>query len=264
MDKNFFAIFLLFVFISCNKETPTNGAIELNGIPFLTGAQNLYEWTVNVDSTGLPIYFERDSLTVTVLSNTEQLYGYLNLTLLEIKSLKYVSANSRVWYLNSTDSLSEVAYSGAGSVPIIMPKNGKRIDTYSDFSIPYTVKKFVIRNRQNSDSIMKREDVRIVYRFPLKLNDSWVSFTYPFFQKREVVGAEIVNIKAGQFLCTKIKTDIYFSGKKDTALIWYDYVAQEGLILRTISFNGFLTTEQSPDSLIPISSFERSELISRK
>lgn len=256
---------IILLFAACDNAQLSNGSNELKGIPFLAGTENMYEWSVEADTGGLSYYSSRDSIRINVISNKEQLFGYTNLTLMEITSMGDQTRQSRVWYLHSPDSLTEVAYSGAGRVPVVMPKGEKVKQEFSPMAMPYIVRQLIThRILQQMDSITQRMDNRIVYRFPMKANDEWISFRYPFLQKRRVVGTEFAEVKAGRFFCTKIKTDIYFSNVPDTLLVWYDYVAPSGLILRTLTYQGMITTEENPDGLTWAHSVERSELIGNK
>ncbi|MFA6469991.1 MAG: hypothetical protein WCW35_13925 [Bacteroidota bacterium] len=261
--KIFAAVILMLFISSCNQEQATGTISQsLTGIPFLASSQNLYEWSFTTDSSGKQLYSFHDSLTISIVSNGEQLFGYSNLTLMEIQSRKNPAGVSRVWHQNANDTLTEVAYSGAGKMPVIMPKSGSAPTVKSQFNVPYLVQTAAARHRSFVDSATKRKDNRIVYCFPLSAGKAWISFRDPFLQKRQVLGVEEVFVKAGRFICTKIRTDIYFSAERDTAIQWIDYVAKEGLILRSLTFRGLITTEQSPDSGFIGTSFERTELVS--
>ncbi|MFA6455389.1 MAG: hypothetical protein WCW40_01105 [Bacteroidota bacterium] len=263
MNK-FAAVVLMLFFSACKQEEiPDTSSLQPpTGIPFLTGSHNLYEWTFGRDSSQSQIFSTRDSLTVSVLSNSEQQFGYSNLTLMEVRSKKYPSGISRVWYRNANDSLTEVGYAGIGTVPFVMPKSDITPAAYSQFTLPYLVRVAAAQHVNITDSISKRSENRIVYHFPLTMNSVWISFRTPFLEKREVVGIEEIAVKAGRFICSKIKTEIYFGATKDTSLQWYDYVAREGLILRTLTFSGLYTSEQHPDSAFAYFGRERTELIS--
>ena len=97
------------------------------------------------------------------------------------------------------------------------------------------------------DSASKRDDPRVVYVFPLQMNSEWLSFSDPFPEYRYVVG--LVDVSAGgrTYSCAKIKTTLPTMDPNGD-IEWYDYVSSTGLILRTMSFRGVITTESSPDS----------------
>jgi hypothetical protein len=95
------------------------------------------------------------------------------------------------------------------------------------------------------DTVRFRDDIRIVYKFPLVNGNKWTSFTYPFLQVREVVGTESIERAGKRFSCTKIKTTI---PTLDPNIEWYDYVSMEGLIERQIKFDSLAqATSDSPD-----------------
>ncbi len=251
------------MFFSC-KENASNGSAELQTVPFLAGKENIYQFTYTLDSLGKNIYNSKDSISRKIVSNNVSIGNYNNVTLLEGKSFFRNSAAAKVWYLSTTDSLTEIAYSNAGAIPVVMPKANEPDFDYSFVGMPYTVRKILFSKIRRGDSLQWREDQRIVYKFPLSIDKEWVSFRLPFFQKRKVVGYEMVSVKAGVFNCAKIKTDLYFNSTEDISIVWFDYVASEGLILRTIQFSGLITSETGPDENYVGNSFERTELISIK
>jgi len=256
-------IFLSIIFFSC-KENAANGSSEIQSVPFLAGKESIYQFTYTADSLGKIIYNGKDSISIKIVSDNISIGNYNNVILLEGKSFFRNNATAKVWYMAARDSLTEVAYTNAGALPVVMPKLQRLSVNYSDLSLPYTVKNFLLQKHILGDSLQWREDPRVVYKFPLSVGKEWISFRYPFFQKRTVAGYEFIKVQAGSFNCAKIKTDLYFNDTKDTSIVWFDYVASEGLILRTIQFSGLITSEIGPDESYMGNSFERTELISIK
>jgi hypothetical protein len=251
-------------FGSCKKNGST-GSGEIGSVPFLAGAENSYEWSATFDSSGINFYDERDTISIKVVSTSEVVGNYSGVVLLEGRSRNVYKGVLYTWYLSNTDSLTEIGYNGAGTLPVVMPKRNIFPSVYSELILPRAVKEYLLEKKDLLDTIIMRDDPRVVYRFPLSVGKQWVSFQNPFLETREVIGTEMVDVKAGSFLCSKIKTSIEFSNVQDTNLVWYDYVGTEGLVLRTITIKAIFTSEENPDGTgVYGISTERLELISRK
>jgi hypothetical protein len=167
------------------------------------------------------------------------------------------------WYKADNDSLVDLAYSAPAGVLEILPK-AKAIPArrMSPLGIPQILWQMILR-KASADSVFVRDNPRVVLRFPLTPGKRWTSFPAPFEEDRQVIGNEVVRVKAGAFVCTKIRTSVYFASDS-LSIEWFDYVALEGLVLRTFSMPSYyVTTEQSPDSGYTLSYLQRVELVSR-
>ena len=94
------------------------------------------------------------------------------------------------------------------------------------------------------DSVIFRDDIRIVYKFPLVNGKTSTSFIDQFLQVREVVGTETLGRAGQNFSCAKIKTTM---PTLDPNIEWYDYVSAEGLIEQQIRIVLETTTVTNPD-----------------
>ena len=253
------AVFLL---SSCGKDNGVGtGGIAGYSVPYLaSGTETYCTTTLTKDSLNNILESDVDSELVRIEGLGEMVDGYAGLTRVSALSLSHNLGSESVWYKTDADSLVEMAYSGAGRVTLVLPKEKLRF-AFSPLDVPPLVWQMIVK-KLGSDSIIARTDPRVVYRYPLTQGRSWAAFHDPWLEEREVVGSEIVTVKAGVFYCSKIKTTISF-GTEPSGVEWFDYVASQGLILRTISVSPVtVTSVTSPDSAITGSSTQRMELVS--
>jgi hypothetical protein len=186
-----------------------------------------------VDSLDRVIIEETDSESVRIAGVDEVQGQYSGLVRLEARSLSNDLGSEFTWYKATSDSLVEVAYLNAGRVSNILPKNSVPL-AISPFTIPSSLWRFAIK-KMVADSVQIRNDLRVVHCYPLSVGTKWISFRDPFYSEREVVGTGFITVRAGTFYCAKIKTTIDLGGGM-LDMEWFDYVAPEGLILRTVYF----------------------------
>jgi hypothetical protein len=265
-NLNIAFIFILFLLsVSCNSDDQVNKEQIIQSVPFVVGNSNSYRWSSTYDSSGIITSFLSDSFTVKVTSNSESVKGFNNLSLIEASKLNSSTVLQKVWYKSNNDSVTEIAYqfiSGSFLPGIsVFPKQQSYPIAGSILSLPWSVR-MLLERKLSSDTLTMRDDPRIVYKFPLSAGKKWTSFRSPFLQTREVVGSEMVNARAGNFLCIKIKSTIGVSSTEP--LEFYDYVCTEGLILRTFRTRYEVTTETNPGGTgVFINVNERLELIAR-
>ena len=251
---------LIILFSSC-KDDGVKGDNTITSIPYVVGTSNSYRWSTQIDSAGNFIQSISDSFTVKIESNTESFNGLNNLTLLEARRLSGTEVLQRVWYKMNNDSLTEIAYRFGPNMSgiSIFPKRNSSIAFGSLMSLPRAINS-VLATKTALDSIILRDDPRIVYKFPLSIGMRWISFHSPFLQTREVVGTEQVTVQSGVYSCLKIKSSFYISSTD--SLVYYDYVTKEGLILRTFTSRLLYTTENNPEGLgVFVTLDERLEII---
>jgi hypothetical protein len=217
----------------------------MGSIPFLTGTANSYVSTFRADSTGVTVLSYSDSVTVRVVSTASTFGSEQGLTLLESSRKGTALLLQRVWYRAALDTLTEVAYQFLGRTETGgslsgFPKREQNTQAGVIITQPAAVQ-MLLRLTTVRDSAVKRNDPRIVYQFPLVLGKQWISFRSPFLQKREVLGIETMSVRAGTFVCMKIRSTI------DTTWSYDDYVAPQGLVLRTLSWTVPVTTKEAPD-----------------
>ncbi len=251
------------LFSSCEKNESVYGTSVVNTVPFLTGTSNSYVWDLNtVDSTGKIISAANDSFSIHVISDNVSLGNYTNLVLLEANKIGSTTVLQKVWYKSTKDSLVEIAYQIFDYPGFLFPKQQYTRTTGFLFSLPIFLQNSL---RKNTDSLRWRDDIRIVYKYPLSIGKTWVSFHQPFIQTREVIGLEMVKVRAGTFFCTKIKSTVGepFFMPPSEPLVYYDFVSEQGLILRTFSSKVVHISYSGPDSSIGhVAVNERLELIS--
>ena len=80
-----------------------------------------------------------------------------------------------------------------------------------------------------------------------------------FLQTRQVVGSEGVQTAVCSRLCVKIKTDSPLFGN---TIEWFDYVDEEGLMLRSLTMEFVMTGPDDPESTGTLTAIERTELLS--
>ncbi len=241
---------IFFCFSGCEKS---NNSVEPPAaVPFDLSLGKTWtyarSWVLS-DSTGNILHSETDSFQVRIASIYDTLNNYKELIRFEAQSIPHFAGLTKVWYKFAGDSLVEIAYKNAGATPVILPK--QRANAASGikkgpplFSLFPQSLVALMKLKGFEDSVIFRDDIRIVYKFPLENGDKWTSFRFPILQEREVVGTETIGRAGKNFSCAKIKTTI---PTMDPSIEWYDYVSKEGLIERQIRIVLEMTTMTNPD-----------------
>jgi len=252
------------LFASCNNPSGNNsGGMYVN---FVVGTNHLYAWSFEMrDSLGNVLTSDSDNVVVIVRGTNESLDSLTGLILLETHGQRENPGSEFVWYRQNQDSLVEIAYSNPGRVPLVIPKQNqitnKKFTQNSSISpaiVPKSVQLLLTAKGIQLDSVRFRDDIRVVYKYPLTVGQQWTSFRDPFLQTRQMVGWENVTVKAGTFYCAKILTRI---PELAPDLEWYDYVSAQGIVRRTIYFGNMLLTNENGDVIGTQSVNERSEMI---
>jgi hypothetical protein len=237
---------IFFCFSGCKKSSNPVDPPSVVSFDLSLGKTWKYAWSsVLSDSTGKILNSETDSFQVRIASINDSLKNYTELIRFEAQSIPHYRGVSQVWYKFAGDSLVEIAYNQVYN-GLTLPKRSKSIVEAGQANpalfllFPNSI--FTLMKLKGlEDSVIFRDNIRIVYKFPLSERQKWTSFNYPFLQTREVVGAEFVN----QYYCAKILTKL-----PDFApdIGWYDYVAREGLIKRKIVIDSLsITTTSNPE-----------------
>jgi hypothetical protein len=254
---------------SCDKSGPgdpgSGGVIQ--SVRFDLGTRSIYAWSVSqMDSAGIYRPVQQDTFQVRVVGMGETLGTFTNLTRLELSEIHGSTGLAYCWFQIGKEQLVEIASSGAGRVPVISPRlssmqyAGGALAGESGSKIPWILSPFALTRNKSGDSVIVRGDPRIVYQYPLKAGQLWVSFSDPFQSARSVIGVEDLAVTGGTFRCAKVKTTVSMF---DSSFVWYDYVAADGLIMRVIQLTAPVTTTDDPSSSILIRSQEKLELIQR-
>ena len=222
----------LLLFASCEKSDDAGG--DVDSIDLSIGSAWTYRWHLAQYSSAGDLLWDTAGTYIVVVSAIGQTVGpYQGLTLLEARNQDLPSQTSAVWYSQSDERLTEVAYR-LGQTPLVLPKGsdpwlGKFAVAVSPIAEPLAIQRR-LGSQLMSDSIQLRDDPRIVYLYPMSGGTSWVSFTSPFLQERTVEGYEDLRVQGGQYHCAKIRTRIpTFVPDLD----WIDYVSSQGLVMRT-------------------------------
>jgi hypothetical protein len=241
---------IFFCFSGCKKSNNPVDPPAVVPFDLSLGKTWKYAWSsVLSDSTGKILNSETDSFEVRIASINDSLKNYTELIRFEAQSIPHYRGVSQVWYKFAGDSLVEIAYNGVYN-GMTMPKRNISImkEGQANPALFLLFPKSLItlmKMKGVFDTVRFRDDIRIVYKFPLVNGNKWTSFTYPFLQVREVVGTESIERAGKRFSCTKIKTTI---PTLDPNIEWYDYVSMEGLIERQIKFDSLAqATSDSPD-----------------
>ena len=237
MNKKAVAGALVFLLIAgCEKSNDPAG--EVSSINLSVGSAWTYQWQVEQYSSSGQLEWDTTSQFIVVVSAVNQSVGpYQGLTLLEARDREDPSGTTEIWYSQTNDRLTEVAYRSAENTPIVFPKgNGTLPMTISapapvsPFVQPYALQ-WGMPPSARSDSIQIRTDPRVVYVYPLAGGNSWVSFTSPFLQERTVEGYEEIVAPAGRYYSARIRTTLPAIAPD---LDWIDFVSSQGLVKRIL------------------------------
>ena len=190
-----------------------------------------YTWSIEshlIENDSL-LFGDGTEVTVRAVSRNASVPGYEGLVEMETQT---ATGRSQTWYELTAEQLRGVAYQSAGATPLSSPRV---VAGHGDlFGLPRVVAKRIQQHTYTRgvsvDSLIVRDEPRVVYELPLEVGAGWVSFTDPFRSTRAVVGRETVEVEAGTFDCFVIRTEIDIAAQFE----WFDYVSVEhGLVLRT-------------------------------
>lgn len=246
MKKGIAVAVMAALFARCEKGGPTVYGPFFGDVDFQAGRVFIYAWSSTmVDSWGNILRSEADTVTVVVTGTDVTLDSLNGLISIDHWSNGYPRVGT-AWYRISGGDFVEVAYRNPGGIiaqPILRTTPVRLSVLRPRFSLTTPGVVQMIANEIINDSVQYRRDPRVVYRSPLAPGASWVSFTDPFQQTREVKNDTTIWILNEPYPCVSILTRIPdFSPSLD----WYDFVNQKGLIRRTITFPGLLMTD--PDN----------------
>jgi hypothetical protein len=232
-------VLLAFVLLSgCDSGDPASPASTA-----LLPDDALYAWSFmsRIIETDSLLFRDTAEVRVRTVSRDATVPGYEGLVELEATS---PPREARLWYESTTERLRQVAAVVPVSTPPAYPRVAEgALDVYS---FPRIVADLVAQHRparSGSDSLIVREDPRVVYELPLEVGAAWVSFTEPFGSTREVIGRETITVEAGTFDCFVIRTEIDIDERYEGL----DYVSEEhGIVLRRAEWIG---EHRGPDNL---------------
>ena len=216
---------------------------------FREGQTWMYTWEAELsDSAGTILNAESDSLEVRVASINDEVSGMQGLVRLEARSFfpgagVSTADTERVWYRVTSSEMAEVAYQHPAVVPlVIMSASGRSVRApRRSFFDPIGA----TAGESVADTIMIREEPRRALKFPLKKGTAWSSFTNVSWSDKEVVAMEEIRAVGQVFSTAKIKTTLAFDS---SGIRWFDWVAANGLIKRTIDSDVILATEGDPEA----------------
>ena len=205
-------------------------------VAFELDQNRVYAWSQStVTSDGAVISSVRDTIAARVVRMDDEMASYSNLIRIDVFSQREPEIVATTWFRPTEATLFESAYRNAGG-PNVLPKRpaGNR-PSPEVLTLPALVRPLVgkagVASTREEETIVRTEE-RIVYQYPLEAGRKWTAFSDPFLQTREVLGIEEVTVLAGTFRCAKIRTTLPVF--EETSIEWIDYVAAEGLVLRTV------------------------------
>jgi hypothetical protein len=108
---------------SCTKDDPVGTYGGITRVSLNVGGFSKYAWHFEVrDSLGNILTAERDTIVARVAGVNETAGNDSGLIRVQAFSAVRYTGTVNVWYKESKDSLTEVAYSNAGLVPIALPR----------------------------------------------------------------------------------------------------------------------------------------------
>ena len=258
----------LLLILGC-KDNPGGTGDDFAQIDFRPGTYDIYEWTFSQsDSSGQMIVLARDTFAVTCAATGEQIDTLTNLMRFKAYQIRAPLDTMSVWYRSDAAQFTEVAYAAAGYTPPVVPVRRRTVGRIASgivgpsvLEMPYLVRLRLGIQPENGDSVIVRDDPRIVYKLPLTVGSSWTSFQSPFLETREVTGFQSASVRGGDYDCAVISTKL---PTMDPSLEWDDFVSHGGVVLREIRLRIIASTEENPE--VPVDTLqgvERMELISR-
>lgn len=233
--KVLFVVLLALAGAGCEKSSDPAG--EVASIDLTVGSAWTYRWHLEQFAPdGTMLWDTTSQFIVVVVANNQMVGNYQGLTLLEVRDRDRPSGTTEIWYSQSGDRLTEVAYRSPSHTPIVLPKrtgvaaqDPRSTPPISPLVSPWVLRKHLVQ-ASVADSIQIREDPRIVYVYPLSVGAAWVAFTSPFHQEREVEAYEDLSSSGTTFHCARIRTTIPHLAP---GLEWIDHVSVHGLVKRT-------------------------------
>lgn len=212
-------------FLGCDSTNEEDALVSAVGLD--EGTTFSYRWSI-MDTSLSNIPIDSDILQVKIAATGEEVGPHKDLIRIEVSSSADKDLVSDIWYRETEAQVVEIAYRNSAVLPLAAPKQGKHSSRahwslLSPFSSDFASK--------SADSTVIRDESRVVYRLPLTSGQEWTSFSDPFVQTRKVVGTETVTVEAGTFECVVIASE---SPDTFSNVVWHDYVAKEGLVLRVI------------------------------
>ncbi len=231
----------------CGPTDPVDPVLENVRLPL--GGVFVYAWTLQQGDSAALELVAQDTIVVAVAAAGETIGALTGLTRLDAYSSRSPAELTSVWYQSTPARLAEVAYRGAGRIPVVHPKLSLLAPTRRLLR-PRTSPAFVPLLLQlrsagatASDSIQLRSDPRIVYEFPLQQGKEWTSFRNPFLETRTVEAFTDLDV-GGMKLAAVVRT---FIPSFAPDLQWRDYVTRDGLVKRVLDDWYFVTSSENPE-----------------
>lgn len=224
-------IILVLVFALTGCELFGNEDDERSAVGLDPGRQYTYRWTMTeLRADGQTEQVEDATFRVRVEKEKKRIGQYNDLIRFDVYRPGTDAVAASVFYQETTDRVFDYAYRGTGEVPPISPKRGEPA-AYSPTAFFLWPQHSVLPALATPfpDSTIYREEPRVVFKLPLTLGQSWVSFSNPFYQTREISAIDTLKIGAGTFRCYRIRSELPVL---DPDLEWNDWVSEDGLIQR--------------------------------
>lgn len=274
MKKIFFFLVPVFVLLNLScKENSTGNSTDNLSFEYIGTNNSVYaSHSYLVDTLGNVLVEYRETTYVNIYFDTSTIGNYHNSVRVDSRGSVRDSSNKIVrtynnqnWYVRLNDTLYEIAYKGAGGSYFLKSSSVIAKTHNINFADPFGIIPIAGIKSIQSDSIKLNEARYAVYKLPLALNSEWqcLPLGYPIQRRKKIESQESISTPAGTFSCFKIHASLV-SRDFEPDVIWYNYVAREGLILRTIKMDVVITTQENPDSGMKATYYIRLELISKK
>ena len=207
---------------------------KIRAISLEPGSKRTYNWSLTItardfEGNVLNEVIETDVIVSEVIANPRSIEGISNP--IEIRYYREASPDTFTtnWFTQNDNDLREVAFENPGILPRATLKQGNGVINVHPLHLAMLAGPTQYATVSADPTL--RDDPRIVFPYPMDDGDTWVSFSDPFLQTREVVSRDTVRVPAGTFEAFNVRTE------SDVAAFdgWNDIVSQEGLIERISS-----------------------------
>jgi len=243
-----YALFIIMaaVLSGCLFEEADEPVQQIEALNFQTDKEYIYRWIFSEDSGDGFQVVDVARFAMQVVDTNATFNGEDNLIVLKSTAIDSRDSNfAKTWYRRNDSEFTAIAFSRSGANPNILPKarDRNRGPDPSYLMFPRSLKVALTEGQnlnvvrppfamQQADTTMRIEP-RVVYQFPFLENMNWISFQNPFLQTRNIEERLFTTVDAGTFGTFMVATNSDFF--RDS-FRWHDFVAENGLVKREISF----------------------------
>jgi hypothetical protein len=238
--------FVLFL-IACDSTGPTDGPAP-GPLPEVFAANRSWTYDYTFTQTrpdGTLDTTVTGSVRVRVTDTSASVGPWNGLVETETVDAATPDDVKRTWYLQTPDSLTEVAYQNAGAAPAVglLRPASAQVRSLQDAAgaLPSRILQRRLAQRVASPAerpaardttVRLREDARLSLRRPLATGQSWIGFRDPFVQERTVRGRETTSTPAGAFEAVLVESTL---PERAPSFQSTEYVTKKGLVRRIVT-----------------------------